>query len=102
MSNTAGIINFPSDEQVAADIKASFRLQNQARMEAPGPDAIVAAIEQLRKSERGTACLKRFTRMLHDYGFGLDTANWQALATLHRAGAATQQCLIRDLLEVNS
>ena len=26
----------------------------------------------------------------------------QALATLHRAGAATKQCLIRDLLEVNS
>jgi hypothetical protein len=102
MSNDTGIIHFPSDQQVEAAIKESNRQQSQARMEAPSHEAICAAIEQLRKSERGTACLKNFNRMLSLYGFGLDTANWQALATLHRAGAAAKQCLIRDLLEVNS
>lgn len=102
MSTEPFIINFPSDKQVEAAIKESNRQQSQARMEAPSHEAICAAIEQLRKSERGTACLKNFNRMLGLYGFGLDTANWQALATLHRAGAAAKQCLIRDLLEVNS
>ena len=36
--------------------------------------------------------------MLKEYGFGLDTMNWQALATLHRAGAAGQQHRILDVI----
>ena len=100
MSTTNDKIQLPSDAQVDEDIKNAVRSQAQARFAAPSFDDVVAAIQQLRRSERGNACLKRFGSMLNAYGFGLDTNNWRALATLHHAGQAGKQCMIRDLMEV--
>jgi hypothetical protein len=92
-------IHFPTDAEVDAEIRKTLRTQTEARITAPSFDDVLAAIQQLRRSERGNACLKRFGTMLNAYGFGLDTTNWQALATLHRAGQAGNQCMIRDLME---
>lgn len=97
--STAGVIHFPTDAEVEADIKAAFAAQARAERSAPTFDELAAAIDQLRQSERGRAVLKRFRSMLEAYGFGLDTANWQALATLHQAGAAGQQHRILATLE---
>lgn len=50
------------------------------------PDDISAAITQLRRSERGTTALRHFRTGLQKHGMtGLDTYNWEALATLHHA-----------------
>jgi hypothetical protein len=95
-----GAIHFPADAEVEADIKAAFAAQARAERSAPSFDEVFAAIDQLRQSERGRKVLKRFESMLQAYGFGLDTANWQALATLHRAGAAGHQHRILNALEI--
>lgn len=92
-------IRFPTDAEVAADIKRAFAKQARAERTAPSFDELADAIDQLSQSERGRACLKRFNSMLQAYGFGLDTANWMALATLHRAGAAGQQHRILQIQE---
>lgn len=95
-------IGFPTDAQVDADLRAAFAAQARAERTAPTFDELAAAIDRLGQSERGRAVLRRFVSMLKEYGFGLDTGNWQALATLHRAGAAGQQHRILDILATAS
>lgn len=92
-------IHFPTDAEVAADLAREFAEIAARRRHAPSTAEIHGAIAQLRRSERGTSCLKAFDSMLHAYGFGLDSDNWQALATLHRAGAATLQREIADAID---
>jgi hypothetical protein len=97
---TTRYVPTPEQKQAAADdIRAAFREQARAERRAPSFDELCDAIDRLNQSERGRACLKRFNSMLQAYGFGLDTGNWQALATLHRAGAAGQQRMILQIQE---
>lgn len=92
-------IRFPTDAEVDADIRASLARVTKARNESPSPTDIIDAIRQLNRSERGFECLKHFKRLLVMHGFSLDTNNWNALATLHRAGAAGDQRFILAKLE---
>ena len=96
---SADTLRFPTDDEVAAEIKQVFAEQARAERSAPSFDDLCDAIGQLNKSKRGRACLKRFNSMLQAYGFGLDTSNWMALATLHRAGAAGHQHRILQIQE---
>lgn len=100
-THTPPPIVFPTDQQVEKDIREAFRPISKARASAPSFDEICEALDQLKKSERGSACLRRFISMMKEYGFGLDTSNWQALATLHQAGAAGHQHLILKILEAS-
>ena len=94
-------IRFPSDAEVDADIRRSLHEINEAKSQAPSHEELCAAIAQLKyKSDRGRAVLKRFNSMVQAYGFGLDTNNWRALITLHRAAAAGQVHRILQLQEV--
>lgn len=92
---------FPTREEVAAQIEAERAEQARAERLAPTFDELAAAIDQLKGSDRGKACLRRFNSMLKEYGFGLDRHNWRALATLHRAGAAGQMRLILQVQEAS-
>lgn len=49
------------------------------------PEAIAAAVAQLRRSERGAQALLDFRKMLDNGGDGLDSENSRALATLAAA-----------------
>lgn len=51
------------------------------------PEAIAAAVAQLRRSERGGAALAAFVKMIENGGGGLDADNWHALSTLCRASS---------------
>jgi hypothetical protein len=49
------------------------------------PEAIAAAVAQLRRSERGAQALSDFRKLLENGGDGLDSENSKALATLAAA-----------------
>jgi len=85
--------------ELMADLRKAFAAEDRAERMAPTPEKLTEAIDRLRRSERGSACLRRFLSLMNDYGFGLDVANWQALATLCRAGAAGQQHRILAIVE---
>ncbi len=98
-THTPPPIVFPTDQRVEKDIREAFRPIAKAQSAALSFDEIYDAIDQLKKSERGTACLRHFISMMKEYGFGLDASNWRALAALHHAGAAGHQHRILQILE---
>ena len=65
------------------------------------PDSIIAALEQLERSERGHAAavqMRRFLEADDGYALGLDQNNWHALVTLFRACERGMGYAVRDAL----
>jgi hypothetical protein len=69
-----------------AELAELFKEINRSRAEfEKAKPEVPAAIAQLKRSERGRQALRDFKVLLANGGSGLDSRNWNALATLCRA-----------------
>jgi hypothetical protein len=70
------------DRSLQAGLERYSRAVRAARADAPQREELVAAVEQLRESARGTQALGDFCDLLMNGGSGLDVFNWQAMSVL--------------------
>ena|ERR1022692_2070165 len=79
-------------EGLKAELAESRRIQSVIES-----GDVQAAIAYMKRSERGTQALKDYKRLVDNGGYGLDSINWAALATLCKAQYKDPDNLIGDV-----